>query len=74
MGVRTPSAFIINPPFLSPKLVIFSSNMLSLIKEIWSKADPKSFVACEKNIFFNGCSDVITIRIGPTHFFCRISP
>ena len=34
VGVRTPSAFLINPAFPSPELVIFLSKMLSLINVI----------------------------------------
>ena len=53
VGVRTPSAFLINPAFLSPELVIFSSKMLSLINVIGKVRRTQDLLLLVKNIFFN---------------------
>ena len=52
VGVRTRSAFLINQPILSPELVIFSSNMLSLINVIGKVRRTQDFLLLVKNIFF----------------------
>lgn len=73
--MRNPSAFLINQPILSPELVIFSSNMLSLINVIGKVRRTQDFLSLVKNIYFlmHGYSELLVIRIGPAHFLEKIT-
>ena len=55
VGVRTPSAFLINPAFPSPcrARYIFVKDVVFDKRNRVSEADPRSFAACKHFFFFN---------------------
>lgn len=76
VGVRTPSAFLINPAFPSPcrARYIFVKDVVFDKRNRVSEADPRSFAAC-KHFFFltHGYSELLVIWIGPAHFLEKIT-